>query len=492
MTQSITRPRAADILADISDGCAALDNDWRFTYLNAAAARIAGRRASDLLGRTLFNALGNEPDNPFLASYVASKASGEPAVFTAYSEVFRMWLEVRGYPRPDGYTIFFRDVTAERGAQLAALEREQRRAAAQAINQRLFETSIDLILVVDRKGTFVRVSPSARAILGYEPEEMIGHSATEFIHAEDLDSTRTEMRLARRGRATRNFECRYVHKAGPIVPMVWSGVWSEPEEQHFFIGRDMTERIAQEARLRHTQRLESIGRLTGGIAHDFNNLLGIVVGNLELLRAAVSPDPAASEHLQEILEAAQRGGELISRLLAFARRQQLNPASADVNALVTSIAKLLARVLGASIRFELDLAPELWPARVDVAQLEAVITNLATNARDAMPTGGTLTLRTANDRREREATGESAEVAEGDYVRIEVSDTGTGIPPEIQARIFEPFFSTKAEGRGSGLGLSMVYGFIKQSGGHVSLSSELGHGTCFRLFLPRDRSDAGD
>ena len=360
------------------------------------------------------------------------------------------------------------------------------RAADQSINQRIFETSLDLILVVDPKGTFIRVSPSSFAILGYRPEELIGHSAAETLYPDDLESTRQEMRLARRGQAMRNFECRYVHKNGRIVTLAWTGVWSEPERQHFFIGRDMTDRIVAEERLRHAQRLEAIGQLTGGIAHDFNNLLGIIIGNLDLMRESVSSDSAAGGFLQEVLDAAQRGAELTSRLLAFARRQQLRPRRADVNALVAALARLLTRVLGENIQFEVDLPDDVWPARVDSAQLEAAITNLATNARDAMPEGGTLTVRTTNAHLDGAYAAEHADVSAGDYVLIEVRDSGTGISEEVQAHIFEPFFSTKQDGGGSGLGLSMVYGFVKQSGGHIAVYSERGNGTCFRIYLPRD------
>jgi PAS domain S-box-containing protein len=487
MTDPTLKPEgSADVLADIQDGCFALDDQWRFTYLNAVAERVMGRKAAALIGKTNFEPAEIDLANPFYRVYFESKQSGEPVTFTAYSEIYRAWLEVRGYPRAGGYTVLFRDVTTERAAHLSALERARQRGAEEGINRRLFETSIDLILVVDRKGNFIRVSPSAHAILGYDAKDMVGHSAAEFLYPEDLESTRNEMRHARRGRIMRNFTCRYVHKEGRIVPLAWTGVWSEPEQQHFFIGRDMTERIAAEERLRHSQRLESIGQLTGGIAHDFNNLLGIIIGNLELLQGVGGQDPRTAEHLGEILEAAQRGAELTSRLLAFARRQQLRPERANINALATGTAKLLARVLGENVRFELDLASELWPARVDAAQLEAAITNLATNARDAMPRGGTLTLKTANFPVGAAYAESHADMTAGDYVLIEVCDTGTGIPSNVQAHIFEPFFSTKEAGRGSGLGLSMVYGFIKQSGGHVTVYSELGRGTSFRLYLPRD------
>jgi len=481
---------AGDILAHISVGCFALDNDWRFTYANTAAARTFGSEIAELVGQSVFDRLRIAPDNPFQARYLASKQSGEPAIFTAYSENLGGWFEIRGYPHPTGYTVFFRDVTDERSAHLAALERERAIAAAGAINQRIFETSVDLILVVDRKGTFIRVSPSSLAILGYRPDELIGHSAAETLYPEDLESTRQELRLARRGKAMRNFECRYIHKDGRIVTLAWTGVWSEPEQQHFFIGRDMTERIAAEERLRHAQRLEAVGQLTGGIAHDFNNLLGIIIGNLDLMRDAIAPDSAAGQFLKEVLEAALRGAELTSRLLAFARRQQLRPGRADVNALVGGTAKLLGRVLGENVGFDLHLKEDLWPARVDSAQLEAAITNLATNARDAMSKGGMLIVRTTNSHLDEAFAAEHADVAAGDYVLIEVCDTGAGMSEEIQAHIFEPFFSTKHAGKGSGLGLSMVYGFVKQSGGHIGVYSEPGKGTCIRLYLPRDTSAA--
>src|SRR5712691_1613362 len=157
-------------------------------------------------------------------------------------------------------------------------------ATISAINQRIFDTSLDLILVVDRRGTLIRVSPSARLILGYDPGEMIGRSARLFLYPPDLDNTRAEMRLARRGKSMRNFECRYVHKSGRVVPLSWMGVWSEPEEQHFFIGRDISDREDADKRLRQAQRMDAIGQLTGGMAHDFNNLLGVIIGNLDLLR----------------------------------------------------------------------------------------------------------------------------------------------------------------------------------------------------------------
>ncbi len=355
----------------------------------------------------------------------------------------------------------------------------------QAINQRIFDTSLDLILVVDRQGTFLRVSPSSMTILGHRPEDMIGHSAIEFIHPPDLDPTRTEMRLARRGRLTRNFDCRYVHKEGHTVPLTWTGVWSEPEEQHFFIGRDMTERIAAEDRLRHSQRIESIGQLTGGIAHDFNNLLAIIVGNLELLLRRPGLGPEVAKYAGAAMHAAQRGAGLTRPLLAFARQQSLEPKVADANALIGNITTLLSRTIGQHIEIAFIGGDNLWPIFIDPANLESTIANLAVNARDAMPGGGKLVIETGNATLDEDYAQKNPGALPGEYVSVMVSDTGTGMPPEVLNRVFDPFFTTKESGKGTGLGLSMVFGFIKQSNGHIKAYSEVGHGTSFRLYLPR-------
>ena len=362
--------------------------------------------------------------------------------------------------------------------------------AAAAINQRIFDTSLDLILVVDRRGTFIRVSPSARPLLGYDPGEMIGRSAARFLYPPDLENTRNEMRLARRGRLTRNFECRYVHKDGHVVPLSWTGVWSEPEQQHFFIGRDISDREAAEQRLRQAQRMDAVGQLTGGMAHDFNNLLAIIIANLDTLREEAALAPAQQELIAEAIEAALRGADLTRRLLAFARRQPLQPERIDVNQLVTTTVGLLQRTLGERIPIATRLVDDLWPVLVDPAQLEASLVNLATNARDAMPRGGQLTIATANRALDGDYAAGHAELVPGDYAMIEVSDTGTGIAPDMMARVFEPFFTTKEPGKGTGLGLSMVFGFVKQSGGHINVYSELGKGTTFRLYLPRATAGA--
>jgi PAS domain S-box-containing protein len=474
-----------DILASISDGLVAFDNEWRFTYINAAAERMTNRKADGMVGRKIVDALGPDANNPFLAAYRTSKASGEPIAFTAYSDLFARWLEVRGYPHAAGYTVFFRDVSSERAAHRAALMSEGKLEGAGAINQRIFETSLDLILVVDRRGNVIRVSPSSAAILGYGPAEMTGRSAADFLHPDDLENTRNEMRLARRGRLTRNFECRYLHRDGRIVPLMWTGVWSESEQQHFFIGRDMTERIQLEQQLRQAQKMEAVGQLTGGVAHDFNNILTVITSTIEILADAVAGDPQLVAIARSIEEAAERGAQLTQRMLAFARKQPLQARTLDLNVIVERMAPMLRRTLGEHITIITELADHLWHALADPSQVEDTVLNLAVNARDAMPMGGRLVIETANVHLDEQYAAHHPEVTSGEYVALIVTDSGTGMSPDVVERAFEPFFTTKDVGHGTGLGLSMVYGFAKQSRGHIKIYSEIGHGSSVKLYLPK-------
>jgi signal transduction histidine kinase len=248
--------------------------------------------------------------------------------------------------------------------------------------------------------------------------------------------------------------------------------------------------------------MEVVGQLTGGVAHDFNNLLAIILGNLQLLRERLGNDPVARELVADALWSAERGAELTHRLLAFARRQPLNPVVTDVNTLIGGMIELVRRTVASSslgnpaVAVEEKLDPELWPATIDRGQLESALMNLIVNARDAMAGGGTLTLSTANVVVEApDGSGEAEAndaIAPGAYITVAVSDTGVGIPKEVIAHIFEPFFTTKRPGEGSGLGLSMVYGFAKQSGGHVEVESEPGRGTTVRLYLPRAQERAAE
>jgi signal transduction histidine kinase len=238
-------------------------------------------------------------------------------------------------------------------------------------------------------------------------------------------------------------------------------------------------------RLGQAQKMEAVGQLTGGIAHDFNNLLTVLLGNAEFLVDDLADRPESRELAQSMVMAAERGAELTRSLLAFARRQPLAPQAVDANRLVLAMEGLLRRTLGEHIEYRIVLNPGLWPAMVDSAQLESAVLNLALNARDAMPLGGALTIETSCTHLDDAYAGQHPEVQPGDYVMIAVSDSGTGMAPEILAQVFEPFFTTKEVGKGTGLGLSMVYGFVRQTGGHIKLYSELGEGTTVKLYLPR-------
>jgi signal transduction histidine kinase/ActR/RegA family two-component response regulator len=248
----------------------------------------------------------------------------------------------------------------------------------------------------------------------------------------------------------------------------------------------MAEREKAEAALRQSQKMEAIGRLTGGIAHDFNNMLAIVMGSLELiLRRYADADPKLLRFAHQAMEGAKRASALTQRLLAFSRLQPLNPTSADITRTVVDMTDLLRRTLGETVAVETVLAGGLWRAHIDLPQLETAIVNLAINARDAMPAGGKLTIETANAYLDRAYAQNQLDVAPGQYVMLAITDTGSGIPADLLDQVFEPFFTTKPSGLGTGLGLSQVHGFIKQSGGHLRLYSEVGVGTTVKLYLPR-------
>lgn len=256
------------------------------------------------------------------------------------------------------------------------------------------------------------------------------------------------------------------------------------------IARDVTDQRILERQNRHVQRLEAIGQLTGGIAHDFNNLLAVILGNCDLLRERLASDSELTELADEVIGAAEHGAELTRRLLAFARKQHLQPTALDLNDRLPEIVRLLKRTLGADISIEVSPGNALWLALVDPGQVDDALLNLAINARDAMPDGGHLVIETANVALSGDYAAEHIEVKPGDYVLLSVSDTGSGMPPNVVARAFEPFYTTKDVGRGTGLGLSQIYGWVKQSGGHIKIYSEVGHGTTVKLYLPRANAPA--
>jgi nitrogen-specific signal transduction histidine kinase/CheY-like chemotaxis protein len=256
--------------------------------------------------------------------------------------------------------------------------------------------------------------------------------------------------------------------------------------------RDLTEKIADEAQFRQAQKMDAIGQLTGGIAHDFNNILTVILGTVEIVKKGTADRPQLAEVAKLIEEAAEQGAGLTQHLLAFARKQPLQPREVDINDLMNTTAKLLRPTLGEQIEIETSLTTDTWLAFVDPHQLSTAILNLALNSRDAMPQGGKLILETQNSYLDESYATRHSDVKPGAYVLIAVSDTGSGIPANLLERVFDPFFTTKEFGRGTGLGLSMVYGFVKQSGGHIKVYSEEGHGTTIRIYLPRSAEQGRD
>jgi PAS domain S-box-containing protein len=461
--------------------------DGTITAWNRAAEQLFGFSAAEAVGRPI-DIIMPKGHREEMAEILARTGNGE---VIEQKETVR--IDKNGRPIDVMLSLFpLRSANGEIvGASKVARDITERKRAQAALGreieerQRIFETSQDLILVTDGYGNFVQVSPSVTDILGFSPDDMIGHNATEFIHPDDLEKTRDEMRAARRGRAKRSFEARYPHRDGHDVTLNWMGTWSEPVKRHFFIGRDLTEKQAAETQFRQAQKMEAVGQLTGGVAHDFNNVLTVITGTIGILAESVADRPDLVAITKLIDEAADRGAQLTKHLLAFARKQPLQPREVDVNALALEAAKLLHPTLGEQITITPQLTSDAWPALVDPNQLTTAILNLALNARDAMPDGGKLVLETRNVFLDESYASMNADVTAGSYVMIAVSDTGTGIPADLIERVFDPFFTTKEVGKGTGLGLSMVFGFVKQSGGHIKIYSEEGHGTSVKIYLPR-------
>jgi PAS domain S-box-containing protein len=342
----------------------------------------------------------------------------------------------------------------------------------------------------------IQVSPMLQRIAG-RPETGLDDidEGLEVIHPEDRQRYMQMQDAVLVSGEPHQIEYR-IQRADGAVRHLWSEVLSERNAAGvpialFGIVQDITERKTTEEQLRQSQKMETIGHLTGGVAHDFNNLLMVIMGNLDLLLDRLQKEPETASLINSAITAAERGAALTRQLLAYARRQPLAPRDLDVNAAIQGLSRLLRRTLGEQVEIETILGGGLWHAMADAAQVENAVINLAINARDAMPNGGKLTLETANASFDKNYAGLNEDVAPGQYVMIAVTDTGTGMTPDVVARAFEPFFTTKPVGRGTGLGLSMVYGFAKQSGGHAKIYSEPGHGTTVKLYLPRARTPSG-
>jgi PAS domain S-box-containing protein len=356
---------------------------------------------------------------------------------------------------------------------------------------RLWEVSSDLLGILNADGYFEVTNPAWELALGWTSETILNTSIFDLIHPEDVGETRVSLQEAAGTKSVLHFENRYRRSDGEYRLLSWAAV---PEAGKFYCsGRDITqERNVQTElsgtldELRQSQKMEAVGQLTGGIAHDFNNLLMAISGSLELMsnRLMQGRYKETERYIVTAQTATKRAAALTNRLLAFARRQALEPKPTNINRLVADMGELIRRTVGPSINVEIMGAADLWTSEVDPNQLENALLNLCINARDAMPEGGSLMIETDNHWLDERAARER-DVPAGQYVTLSVTDTGVGMTPAVIARAFDPFFTTKPLGAGTGLGLSMTYGFARQSGGQVRIYSEVGRGATVCLYLPR-------
>src|SRR6202790_254498 len=382
------------------------------------------------------------------------------------------------------------DQLVELNATLAQRVEEKTRE-----RDRIWNVSQDLLVVADRNGVWQTVNPAWTRTLGWSEAELLNRTSEWLEHPDDNGITRAELKKLGAGQTTIRVERRVRHRDRSYRWLSWTGV--SDKDRNYAVARDVTaekaasERLkATEEALRQSQKMEAVGQLTGGIAHDFNNLLTGIVGSLDLLQTRLNQGRTdnVARYINAAMTSANRAAPLTHRLLGCAGRQPLIPKGVDVNQLVVSLEDLLRRTIGEAIDLEIAASDELWWTLCDPNQLESALLNLAINARDAMPDGGKLTVTTANARLD-SVTADTPALSPGDYVCIEVTDSGAGMSAEGAGRAFDPFFTTKPIGQGTGLGLSMIYGFARQSNGHVTIDSKLGRGTSIKLYLPRHHGD---
>jgi PAS domain S-box-containing protein len=484
------------------DGVILIDASGTILMFNPACERLFGYAAAEVLGKnvkTLMPAPYREEHDHYLGNY---HRSGERKIIGIGREVvgqrkdgstFPMDLSV-GEAKEEGESIFvgvIHDLTERKRSDKALLESAARMRA-------VVDTAVDGVILIDAQGTVLMFNPACERLFDYASEEVVGQNVRMLMPApyrQEHDRYLSnyhgtgERKIIGIGR-----EVVGQRKNGTTFPMDLSVGEAKQEGQSVFVGiiHDLTDRKRTEEQLIQAQKMETVGQLSGGIAHDFNNLLTVIIGNSETLGDRLKARPDLKQLSDTVLGAGERGAELTRRLLAFSRRQVLQPVAIDCQRLIDDMNELLRRTLREDIEIETTHAQSLPRALVDPPQLESAILNLALNAQDAMPMGGHLTITTTDAVLDERYRDEHPEVLPGEYVMVSVTDDGSGMPPDVLERVFEPFYTTKDVGKGSGLGLSMVYGFVKQSNGHVSIYSEPGLGTTVRLYLPTARADVAD
>ncbi|WP_167730574.1 PAS-domain containing protein [Terasakiella sp. SH-1] len=451
---------------------------------------------------------GQFPVEDIIADTVAEARKFQPHVMER-ERPNGMILEVRGNPMPGGgFVTVYKDITerkkAERYLRQANDELEARVQSRTAeLNEALkalkkseeqirliADTVPALIGYVDKNQTYTFANKQYEDWFGRSPDKLVGKSAKEVLGDQIYRDQLSCIHAALNGEeASREFiltmsDGREINALVSYIPHKnkEGKVWG-----YFVLGQDVTDIRSAEFKFRQAQKMEAIGQLTGGLSHDFNNLLTIIIGNLSVLQEDGENDPALLDMVDPALDAARRGGELVKQLLAFARRQPLKPALSDPGELIIGMQDLLSRAVGSQVELSLHVNENVWPVLIDAHQFENSILNLCINARDAMNGVGKVSIFAENVTLKSVFSDRNIDVTPGDYVVISVVDNGSGMPPEIMERIFEPFFTTKEKGPNSGLGLSMIYGFVRQSQGHLQVDSQLGEGTRFRMVLPRSQ-----
>jgi PAS domain S-box-containing protein len=456
----------------------------RFLRVNPAWSTVLGYEPEEIIGRQYLEFLHPDDVARTMAGY-GTVESGEPILdfenrYRAKAGDYR-WLSWVAVPEGGKLYSTVRDITVEKAA---ANERE-----------RIFAASTDLIGVATFDGRLKSINPAWSAALNRGEDDLLATPFAEIIHPDDLALTGDVVATLQSGQPVHQFHVRLLKADGEAIPYAWSAVPDADLDSGLFytVGRDITGdlvqaeqlRAAQDA-LRQSQKMEAVGQLTGGIAHDFNNLLAGIAGSLELIQKRMNDQGMIGfeRHLGIAKASTERAAALTQRLLAFSRRQTLDPKPVEVNRLVRGMEDLLRRSVDPSIEIAVVGAIGLWLTKIDGPQLENAVLNLVINARDAMPNGGKITIETANKWIDGHAA-KDRDLAPGQYISLCVTDTGAGMTPEVIERAFDPFFTTKPLGQGTGLGLSMIHGFVRQSGGQVRVYSELGQGTTMCLYLPR-------
>ncbi|MHB8502697.1 MAG: hybrid sensor histidine kinase/response regulator, partial [Candidatus Acidiferrales bacterium] len=481
--------RQALAMDSAADGISILGEDGRHIYVNMAFARMLGHESPESMLGVQWQKIYDPRDIELLQEKVREslklegKWSGQ--VNLRRRDGTAIPIEMAITPLANGVTACIgHDISARK-------EAEKARADAEIKYRTLVEqvAAISYIAELGLDGEWLYVSPQIEAITGYSQEEWLGNSRAWLRHVPKEDHAVIEAAEAASLRGERfQAEYRIVRNDGAVIwvndtAVVVSGSDSHPVMEGIIV--DITERKLLENQLQQSRRMEAVGRLAGGIAHDFNNLLTIIKGYAELALQRTGIQPELRADVMQIENASERASMLIRQLLAFSRRQVLQPKVIDLNAIVVGLDKLLARLMGEHIEMVTRCGANVGNVKADPAQVEQVIMNLVVNARDAMPKGGRLMVETSNVDLDSTYARDHVSVKPGAYVMLAVSDTGMGMSPETVAHIFEPFFTTKESGQGTGLGLSTVYGIVKQSGGYIWVYSEPGKGTTFKVYLPR-------